>query len=85
MKGVRAKDFKLTDADLSALASQYEPIILLTDDAREVAAVISIQQLRLLQAAEEHLLHELDLKEVKKILTNPKWIPWEEIDKQLKH
>jgi hypothetical protein len=85
MKGVRAKDFKLTDADLSALASQHEPIILLTDDAREVAAVISIQQLRLLQAAEEHLLHELDLKEVKKILTNPKWIPWEEIDKQLKH
>ncbi len=83
MKRVDAWTFRATAADLNALNSSDEPIILVAD-GKDAAAIVSMKQLRLLQLAEERVLDQLDLKEVKEILADPKWVPWEEVEKQLK-
>jgi PHD/YefM family antitoxin component YafN of YafNO toxin-antitoxin module len=83
MKRVDAWTFRATAADLNALNSRDEPIILVAD-GKDAAAIVSMKQLRLLQVAEERVLDQLDLKEVKESLTDPKWVPWEEVEKQLK-
>jgi hypothetical protein len=66
---------------LSEMIGDNETVLILSGK-KPVAALISLKQLKLLEYAEERVLDDIDLKESETILKDPKWIPWDEVEKQ---
>ena len=83
-------DSLLSHSDVSVHALEKRLLELTGDDEtvlillgkKPVAALISLKQLQLLEYAEEKVLDDIDLKESESILKDPKWIPWDEVEKQ---
>ncbi|MGA7762699.1 MAG: hypothetical protein WCA59_13215 [Candidatus Binataceae bacterium] len=66
---------------LAEMIGDDETVLILLGK-KPVAALISLKQLKLLEYAEERVLDDIDLKESETILKDPKWISWDEVEKQ---
>jgi hypothetical protein len=62
---------------------EFEPISL-ERCGSQMAVIISSAEYTAMKRLEEALLDKLDRKESEEILKDPKWIGWDELQKQLK-
>jgi hypothetical protein len=84
------KTFKLESCpELDALveeirASEESDPISLTRGNTEMAVIVSSAEYAAVRRLEESLLDKLDHQESEEILRDPKWIGWDQLQKQLK-
>ncbi len=71
------------DALVSDICKHGEPISL-QRGATQLAVIVSRAEYDALRRLEENLLDKLDIKETEEALQDPKWIDWDQLQKEFK-
>ena len=85
MKTVQLEGYADLDALVKELyqTEEHEPIVLKRGNS-EVAVIVSKAEYKAMRQLEERLLDKLDREESAETLKEPKWICWDQLQKQLK-